>query len=424
MNIPKPRLIIFGVIGFIILFTLLVFLGVIPGLKPNAQNEKISLSVWGVFDSQNIFSEITRALGGGFEIQYREFNVNTYESELINALAAGTGPDVFMIHSSWLPKHFDKLTPASGEQFPLTTFQSLFPTVVEQDFAPNGFVYASPLYIDTLSLLYNRDFFDTAGIATPPKTWAEFESLIPKLRKTDNTGKLVRAGAAIGGSNQSIVRAPDILSVLMLQSGVEMVDQDFTRSNIAEGGLEPLLFYTGFANPSSSSYTWNDNFGSAVDRFAEESVAIMLAYAHTIPTINGKNPFLNFGVAPLPQPANATRDINYANYWGLAVSNRAQNPVGAWNFITAFTTNQTLVSQYTTITNRIPALRTLLSQKQSDPTLGVFARAALSARSWPQKDSTAIEKILSDLIKTVIDGKAPARDALQKAETSITELME
>jgi multiple sugar transport system substrate-binding protein len=424
MNIPKSRLIIFSAIGFVVLFGALVFLGIIPGLKPNTATQKISLAVWGVFDSNAIIQEIVTSLGSQFEIQYREFNINTYESQLINALAAGTGPDVFMIHSSWLPKHFDKLTPVAAEQFSIPQFQSLFPTVVEQDFAPNGFIYASPLYIDTLALFYNKDLFDTAGIALPPKTWADFETLIPKLRKLDGSGQIVRSAAAIGGSKQSISRATDLLSVLMLQSGVAMTDRDFTRSQITENGLNPLLFYVDFANPASAKYTWNDNFRNSIDGFAEESIVMMFNYAHQIPTIKQKNPFLNFGIAPLPQPINATKDVNYANYWGLAVSNRFPDPVGAWNFITAFTTNPNIITHYTTQTDRIPALRNLLAQMQNDPERGVFARAALSARSWPQVNSSAIETIFSNMIKTVIDGITIPRDALQKAESEITALMQ
>ena len=38
--------------------------------------------------------------------------VDSYENDLRDALAAGNGPDVFLIHNSWLTKHQDKLSPA------------------------------------------------------------------------------------------------------------------------------------------------------------------------------------------------------------------------------------------------------------------------------------------------------------------------
>jgi ABC-type glycerol-3-phosphate transport system substrate-binding protein len=42
-----------------------------------------------------------------------------------------------------------------------------------------------PLYVDTLVTLYNKNMFDAAGIAQVPRTWQEFEALIPQLRITD-----------------------------------------------------------------------------------------------------------------------------------------------------------------------------------------------------------------------------------------------
>src|SRR3989344_444688 len=199
MAIPKARLILMGAAAFVVLLGLLVFFGVIPGLRDNSGNRTITLSVWGVAPEETI-NRITGTLGKNYQITYRPFAPARYETELLDALASGRGPDVFMIHSSWLPKHFNKLIPVSEEQLSLKAFKALYPTVVAQDFAPDGFIYALPLSLDTLALLYNRDMFDSAGVATPPKNWKEFEEAVKKLRRLDASGRLVRAGAAIGGS--------------------------------------------------------------------------------------------------------------------------------------------------------------------------------------------------------------------------------
>ncbi len=204
-SLPKSRLLIIGAIGLIALLAVLIFTGIIPGLKGKGTGPAVTLNVWGVFDNADTMNQLFSGLGLPYAIAYRQLDPATYESELVNALASGKGPDVFMLHSSWLPKHFGKLAPAPATLLPLADFRALYPTVVEQDFAPDGVIYALPLHIDTLALLYNRDDFDGKIIPEPPKTWKEFETLIPKLRELDSTGKIKKAAAAIGGDRKSVV---------------------------------------------------------------------------------------------------------------------------------------------------------------------------------------------------------------------------
>ena len=422
---PRSRIIIIGAAGLVILFLALLFLGVIPGLKKSdPAKTAIKLNFWGVFESKEIIDEILKSVPG-YEVVYREFDPQTYEAELVNALAAGRGPDIFMIHSSWLPKHADKLSPIATSQLQIGRLRDLFPTVVEQDFAPDGgLVYALPLYIDTLAMLYNQTIFDSEGIALTPKNWEEFQNLIPRLRELGSDGRLIKAAAAIGGSAKSVSRAADLLSVLMLQAGVPMVAPDFSRADFSEAGRTPLEFYTHFANPASEFYTWHDAFLNSLDSFAQEKTAIIFNYSSQVPVLQDKNPFLEIGVAPLPQPKGAEREVNYASYWGLAVANKFSNPLGAWNFIWALTINEKQAGVYGEKTGRLPALRTLLGQKLNDPILGVFARQALSARSWPQIDNLAIEAAFSKMIEDAVSGRLPLRETLQEAERTITALME
>jgi len=386
---PQSRLIIIGIVFVIIVAAVLLFTGVIPGLQSKTP-PPVPLTVWGVFEDKGAFENIAKLVGPEFVVTYTNFNIQTYENDLVNALAAGKGPDIFMIHSSWLPKHYEKLVPVADTQLTLTNLRSLFPTVVEQDFAPDGAIFALPLYIDTLSLFYNTDHFDDANVPFPPTTWDEFQELIPKLRKVDAGGKIVRAGAAIGGGNANVNRASDLLSLLFLQSGVEMTAPDFGRATFAGKGKDTVAFYTKFGNAANPYYTWSDNFKNSIDGFADGSISMMINYAHQIPVIKTKNPFLHFAVSPVPQPANTDQKVSYASYWGLAVSNGSRRPISSWNFIARFLTNTQTVQSYTSGVNRIPALRSLVTTASADPELGPFASQVLTARSWPQVDASAV----------------------------------
>lgn len=431
LTLTRNRIIIIA-IGAIIVAILVGF--IIFGKNPPQPGGAANLSIWGVFESQNVWSDIIskyRNAGGAANITFKTLNSETYESELINALAAGKGPDIFMFHNTWLPKHIDKIVPVAETKIPLVNYIDVFPQVVNQDFTANGKIYAAPLYVDTLAMFYNKDTFDRKGIAVLPRDWTEFKNLIQTLREINpQTNEILKAGAAIGGSEKSINRATDILNLLMLQSGAKMVDGSFSNATFAayfSGGKNPGLtsldFYTQFANPASTYYTWNDNQHYSIDSFTEGATAIIFNYSHQIPIFKSKNPFLNFGVAPVPQIQDSEQPITYANYWGLAVSNKSKNADAAWDFITYATTNEDAAALYGSNTKRPPALKTLINKKLSDIDLGVFAKQALIARSWPQIDNVKIEDSFSRMIESVLSGKLTTIDALKKAEEEITQLM-
>jgi hypothetical protein len=55
--------------------------------------------------------------------------------------------------------------------------------------------------------------------------------------------------------------------------------------------------------------------------------------------------------------------------------------------------------------------------------LGVFAEQSLTARSWYQVDSAAMEKIFADMIDAVNLRRVSPRDALRDAEAKASLLM-
>ncbi|MDD5547706.1 MAG: extracellular solute-binding protein [Candidatus Pacebacteria bacterium] len=431
MNLTRSQKIILGAIAAAVLLLFGIFSGVIPGLKKDVvKAPEIELNVWGISDSLDFETNFAgyRQFRSNVDINYKQIDARDYEDVLLNALAAGTGPDIFMVHNTWLPKHFNKLVAANNEQITLDQIKSLFPTVVEQDFAPDQLIYGLPLFVDTLALYYNQDIFDASGVAIIPSTWEEFQTAIPKLRQIDGkTNKIIRAGAAIGGDLNSIGTATDILYLLMLQNGTKLVDDNFTRANFSDRanyapGLEALNFYTKFADPRSIYYTW-DGKSDAVDSFAQGKTAAMFNYAFQKERIKNKNILLNFNIAPMPQIDPKQTAINYADYWGLVVSNKSVNPNWAWDLILYLTTNEASAENYLKLTGYPPALKTLVDKYIKDPNLGIFAKQALSSRSWPQIDSEAIANIFSEMIKSVNEKKLSSQAAIDQAELQVTDLM-
>ncbi len=411
MELRKNQIIILGALGIIILFLVLLFSGIIPGLRPIRRVRKIELEFWGIEDI-SVYRDFIDQFCESYpnlKINYRRIPESDYETELINGLASLKGPDILMIKNTWLLKHYDKISPLPPERFGVKDLQKLFPKVVEQDFALSQRVYALPLSIYALSLIYNQDMLETVGIATLPETWLEFQKIVPRLTEFEH-GSLVKAAAAIGGSNKSIHKATDLLFALMLQSGCPMVDKKVTRA-IFGPGIEALDFYTHFANAQNRDYTWNEKFGYSLDAFCKEKVAMIFDYSYILPLLEQKNPYLRIGIAPLPQ-LDPDNPINYADYWGYSVSNQSKYPEISWDFVLSLTTNKQNVYSYLQKTGNPPALRDFIEEPQT-----------LTARSWPQVDAKKISQVFSRAIEEVITGKKTVSDVLGEVELQVTELI-
>jgi len=427
----KSQLAIISVAFVIVLFFILVLSGFIPGLRPDV-GSKSNILIWGVYlNSEQLAPGISafREANPNISVTYEAKDPATYESDLINALALGTGPDIVMIHNTWLPKHINKIYPAPETIFTLKNLRELFPTVVEQDLSSAGRVFGLPLYIDTLALFYNQSLFDAANLTSPPLTWEDFLDDVKELKEVDKKGNITQAATALGGSLDSINKSSDILSLLMLQSGTKMVADDFSRASFTDKvnnqdvGEKSFLFYTQFANPKSSYYTWNDSQGKDVNAFAEGKVAMVFNYSYLVEELKNKNPFLSFSISKMPQLENAPLPVNYPDYWALSVLNRSPNKNNAWHLISFLTANEQVARNFYKISQRPPALRSLLSECQQDLDISSFCQQTLTARSWPQVDKNKISLAFSEAVKDVVQGRLSVESALRKAQDSISLLM-
>lgn len=424
---------------------------------------QVSLEMWGVFDDsdayRDVIQEYIRMNPHVKEINYRKMNIDTYEKDLLDALASGNGPDIFMMRNGWLPSFANKVVPADPLMIGERGYRDAFVDVAAEDFIAESKIYAAPLSVDSLALYYNRDMLNAAGISAPPKTWQELLRNVRSLTKIDEYGNVIQSAIAMGTA-YNVNRSTDILSLLFLQFGVNANSIGQTRADFSSKvAVDSMIFYTQFSNPSTSYYTWNPRLDYSIDAFYQGKAAMMINYSYQIETIRQKNAKLNFGIAPLPQFENNT-PINFANYWGLAVSKNKEvkpvlegeqpmTPVGkenelrvfeAWQFLHYLTFPHsgkiTLVNgltknpkefplvsdpaqKYLEITKKPPARRDLIMANQNDVLFASFASGNLIAHGFRQFNPEETERILAEAIARVNSGEASAIDALDLAESRI-----
>lgn len=426
MSLTRTQIMIIGGVLLAVALFIGIFIYLIPALTAGDVEEpksKLTLTVWGIEPIANLgetFSQYTAA-HPLVTFRYTQVPEDRYEKTLLNAMAVDQAPDIFMIHRSWASRYDDKLISAAQDQITPGQLGVLFPDIVSRDFVSQGYVSALPLYIDSLALLYNKDTFNKKGVAITPKTWGDIKTLIPYFTEFTASTQLKKSAIALGGSARSIPNAADIMSLFMLQFGSKTIEAPSQNINFDQDAARGVSYYSQFSSAGNPSYTWNDSFGNAENAFGSGDVAMSLHYSREIPTLIKKNPYLDFGITAMPQN-DLSNPINYADYWGLTVSIKSLNNRHAWNFIVAATTDPALSTLYLNRSGTPPALRELINSSLSDPSIGVFAKQALTTHAPFEYDVSGYRDALSHGMESILNNQFDVASALGKAAAEINAL--
>lgn len=428
----KYKVIIIGGVVLIIIISIAAFLFGRPDASSSISG---NLEVWG-FEDPLVWKEVINAFEGQYKkvkVSYTQKIEENYETELLNALAAGRGPDIFPIHHTWLNKHIDKLAPFPQTFLGAQEFSSTFVDVASKDLIRDANVYAIPLYVDTLALYYNKKIFNAVGIVFPPKTWEEFNQAVIKTAQISEAGTILRSGAAIGAAF-NVNHASDLLSAIMLQTGAQMIDPNtgkavFDKEVSLDGksfspGESALRFYTDFTNPSTAVYTWNRRLADSLSSFINGDTAMYFGYARDMEII--KKSDISFAVAPLPQVKDQTKDpsyldLNYAKYWAESVNKLSRNREISWTFL-RFASSRNVLFNFLTKSTLPTSRRDLIQVQSRELNSAVFAKQTLTADSWMQPDFEKINKLFNQMIDNVVLGKLSPAESIEEAINAVNSL--
>lgn len=418
--------------------------------RPTPPPQPVQLTYWGVWDEPANFADVIalyRAAHPYISITYKKFRFEEYEEALLNGWARDEGPDIFSLSAELLRKYEDFITPLpekttvstvenvkklgvfnekkvkSVERNSLTAaeLRSQFIDIVSRELIRNNQILAVPFGIDTLVMFVNKDHLNAAAIPEPPKTWDEFVRAIPKLTVLDADGNLIRSGVAMGTSG-NVARAPDILALLVLQNGAEIVDPTGTSARLQlasagdpnyKPGEEAVRFYTDFARPEKIVYSWNALQPPSLDAFAQGKVTFLFGYPYHEPTIKARATNLNYQIAAVPQVI-PQQPVNMANFWVETVSKKSEHANEAWDFV-QFVAQPDVVTKYLAKAQRTPVLRSVLTPLVSSPdaATSVLASQALTAKTWYRGYNFAgAEAAITELIDTALSGEKTLTEAM------------
>jgi len=421
-------LIIFGLLG---IAGVLIFAFATAG---NSTTSVVPVVIWGNLDSKVMDAVLQQAADQNqdfAQVTYVEKDPATYDSELVNALAGGTGPDLFILRQDQLLQNAGRIIPIPTASLPPAQFSSLFIDAANIFSGANG-AFGVPIMADPLILYWNKDMLNAAGYAKPPATWAEVQSMGAKLQKLDDSGAIVKSAVALG-EYANVTNAEEILSVLILQAGGQIVARGSTGKlvpGLLSGGADvgqttenALRFYTDFANPSKPHYSWNRSLPESQKAFAAGDLGLYIGFASEGPVIARMNPNLNFAVAALPQIDNLTSIVDIAHVYGIAISRTAKNQQGALAVALQFASSASGMGKNLGTALGIPSVLRDVLALPSTGASDLYKREALISRSWFNPDPAKTSGIFRAMIESITSGSLSLSDAVQRANQELGQIL-
>ena len=132
-KLTQKQIFIFGGAALAVIVVLVL---IFTNLKSDATPADVTLTMWGTASKDAINAAVAPyiALHKNVKLDYQQFAEATYEGKVIDALAGGQGPDIFMIGNHELLKFANKISPAPATTITPAKIDELFPQVVGEDF--------------------------------------------------------------------------------------------------------------------------------------------------------------------------------------------------------------------------------------------------------------------------------------------------
>lgn len=431
-NTSQFQLVLIGI--FVILAV--AGIGTFAVYKGASSKDAISATIWGTLDGakMNAFiAEVTKGRKPEMRLMYVQKGKDTIAEDLVEALAIGQAPDAILVDNANLLRNANKIITIPYASYPQSQYKSTYVQEAEMYLTETG-VIAVPFAVDPLVMYWNRDIFNDAVIPEPPKYWDEFVTLAPKLTVKNQSLGIERSAVALG-EFRNVNNAKQILSMLIMQAGNPIAVRSSGRvesalTNAFGYPVPPansaLSFYTQFANPSQTVYTWNRSMsGNAETLFRKGLVAMYFGFASELPVLREKNPNLNFGVALMPQtrPSGTYRPVQmtYGTMYGFSITRGTRNFAGTLSAIYALT-DASALKKWGTLDGSPSVRRDVLAANPADAASAVFATSALWSRGWLEPDTQKTSIVFQSMVENVTSGILRHNDAVRVADDELNRI--
>lgn len=389
--------------------------------------EPVTIRVVSVLDPGE--SQLRQRIAQAFEKTHPNIKVqllpvsNRVDEQLVR-IAGGDPPDVLYLNQSFFGSFvhqgilLDLMPYVKRDKVDLSKLYASFVSQLQE----NGKLYAMPMEVTSIAMLYNQDAFDSAGLPTPSTKWNDdrwnWDSFLQAARKltadTNGDGQKDRWGVGL------ILGALDQITYpWVFQNGGEIFDDKANKFLLnSEPSVEALQWLADLINKEKVALgpIWGG------DAFKKETAA-MYPYGRWLSQFQDAK--FRWNVAPLPKGRQAATVLIWLAY-GIAAN--ARHKEEAWEFLKFLITPeiQAVNTAEGQALSALPELEQLPMFQNAPPRghYGVFAGGIPYAHPVPYADNNGpISTAIWNALYPVWLGKTTAKQAMDSIAGRVENLL-
>ena len=275
------------------------------------------------------FAEVEKAFEAanpGIDIQFEVVPWDNLLQKLTTDIAGGSNADLSIIGTRWLVDFVQQGVAAPLDEYMTDEFKGRFIETFLTPSIMDGKTYGLPIAASARAMYYNKSLLEKAGVAEPPKTWAELADTAKKISAL--------GGEVYGFGLQGKEIETDVYFYYAMWSyGGEIVDADGTSGLDSQAAIDAAKLYKSLIDekatePGVTSYNRED----VQNLFKQGKIGMMITAPFLSGQIKAEAPDLQYGVAPIP--AGPTGDQGtYGVTDSIIMFENSQNKEEAWKFL-------------------------------------------------------------------------------------------
>ena len=438
--IPLAIVVVVVILGFV------VFKFLFPVLQGKSATQ-VTLNYWGLWEDPSIIDGVIadfEAKNPNIKINYKTQQKNDYRTRLSGRLSKDSSveevPDIFRIHSSWMPMFTGMVASVPDATSKLIGLDTDFYPVFKNDLKISGKYMAIPLMYDGLALFYNQDLLEKSQVSLP-KSWWDLQTVAAKLTVRDEQGRLKVGGVAMGLTD-NVDHWNDIIGIILKQTNANLLKDDAQNNDAIR---DAISYYTNFKTKDN---VWDETMPPSTQAFAQGKLAFYFAPSWRVFNIEEMNPSLRFAITTVPQmptlenqsgnsatsAANLT-NIHWATYWVEAVNSKSKHQKEAFKFLEFLSSKESMEKMFTAASQtrsfgeiypRISFKDKILSNAKIKPFISVASEAEsgyLSSRTWDDGLNTELSKYFSDAINGIAQKGADPNASMVDLRAGINQII-